>query len=243
MVFNLYHTTKNIKNGKILKRPFDDGLVNLMVDVTKYLVQETNAIIGYTQSDEITLILHTPDWKSAIYNDGKKQKILSKLTAKCVNYFNERRPFWLPNHNKTAIFDCRIYQVPSLQDACLQLLWRENDAVKNSISMLAQANFAHNRLQNLNGNQLQELMMVEKGLNWNDLPSPNKRGSYVKRTVISTPFTVEELKTLPPKHNAHKNPNMVVERSVIELMDMPIFSKLKNKVGVVFYNEQPELYE
>lgn len=72
---------------KGLNRPFDAGLTNLMIETTKFLVQETNAVVGYTQSDEITLILYSDDRKSLIYNDGKKQKILSKLTGKCVSFF------------------------------------------------------------------------------------------------------------------------------------------------------------
>ncbi len=81
-----------------LDKPFDEKLNQLMKETVQHLVQETNAIVGYTQSDEITLIIYSSDRKSAIYNDGKKQKILSKLTAKCVNFFNERRKELLPNH-------------------------------------------------------------------------------------------------------------------------------------------------
>ena len=107
---------------KGLKRPFDENLSTLMAETTKFLVQETNAVIGYCQSDEISLILYSEDHTSAIYNDGKKQKILSKLTGKCVPFFNEKRKELLPDHNKTANFDCRIYQTPTQRDACLQLL-------------------------------------------------------------------------------------------------------------------------
>jgi len=226
---------------KGLKRPFDENLTNLMIDTTKSLVQETNAIVGYTQSDEITLILYSDDRKSSIYNDGKKQKILSKLTGKCATYFNEQRPKYLPNHNKLANFDCRVYQAPTLHDACVQLLWRENDATKNSISMLAQSLFSHKDLQNLNGNQMQDKMMLEKKVNWNDMEAKFKRGSYVKRVVTSKPFSAEELATLPKGHNAHKNPNLVVERSIIKEVAMPIFSKIDNKVDVIFRDAEPTI--
>ena len=49
-----------------------------MIDVTKYLVNETGAVIGYTQSDEITLILYSNNRHSDISckNWGKKQKIV-----------------------------------------------------------------------------------------------------------------------------------------------------------------------
>ena len=224
---------------KGLKRPFDKKLTELMTETTKFLVQESNAVVGYTQSDEITLILYSSDRKSSIYNDGKKQKILSKLTAKCVNFFNDKRKEILPDHNKTAIFDCRIYQVPTLHDACVQLLWRENDATKNSINMLAQCLFSHKELQNLNGNQLQDKMMLEKGVNWNDLETKLKRGAYIKRVVTSKPITIDELAILPPKHEAHKNPNLIIERTIIEEVEFPIFNKIENKVDVIFFDAEP----
>jgi tRNA(His) 5'-end guanylyltransferase len=222
-----------------LNKPFDEKLNQLMVETTKFIVEESNAIIGYTQSDEITLILYSDDRKSNIYHEGKKQKILSKLTAKCVNFFNERRKELLPEHDKIAVFDARIYQTPTLHDATIQLLWRENDATKNSIAMLAQSLFSHKELQGLNGNEMQDKMMIEKGINWNDLPSKYKRGVYVKRIKTSDRFSAEELAKLPPMHNAHKNPDLVIDRSVIKVVDYPIFNQITNKVGAVFKDEEP----
>lgn len=227
---------------KGLKRPFDQKLTELMTETTKFLVQETNAVIGYTQSDEITLVLYSHDRKSSIYNNGKKQKILSKLTAKCVNIFNEKRKEILPAHDKIAVFDCRIYQVPTLHDACVQLLWRENDATKNSISMLAQSLFSHTELQNLNGNQMQDKMMLEKNVNWNDLPSKLKRGTYIKRVKTSMPFSKAEIETLPQKHEAKKNPNLIIERSIIKEIEYPIFGKISNQIEVVFRDAYPILH-
>jgi len=226
---------------KGLERPFDNGLSELMVETTKFLVKETNAVVGYTQSDEITLILYSSDRKTSLYNDGKKQKIISKLTAKCVNFFNEKRKELLPKHDKVAVFDCRIYQTPTLHDACAQLLWRENDATKNSISMLAQSLFPHKELQNLSGDKLQDKMMLEHGVNWNDLPSKLKRGTYVKSLKISKPFTDSELKDLPPMHKAHKDKNLTIERQVITEIEYPIFSKIKNKEAVIFESAEPIL--
>jgi len=224
-----------------LEKPFDANLNQLMTDLTKELVQETNAVIGYTQSDEITLILYSSDRKSAIYNDGKKQKILSKLTGFCVAYFNNRRKELSLGHKKDANFDCRIYQTPTLHDAAIQLLWRENDATKNSISMLAQSLFSHKELQGLNGNEMQDKMMLEVGVNWDNLESKFKRGVYIKRTKTMMPFTKEELSNLPPKHNAYKNPSLLMERNMIEVVEYPILSKVTNLEKVVFFNENPKI--
>ena len=78
-----------------LTKPFDEDLNKLMVETTKFLVKETNAVIGYTQSDEITLILYNPSRKGYLYHGGRKQKILSKLTSKCTIFFNDNRPKYL----------------------------------------------------------------------------------------------------------------------------------------------------
>jgi tRNA(His) 5'-end guanylyltransferase len=222
---------------KGLNRPFEENLTDLMIDTTKFLVKETNAVIGYTQSDEITLILYSSDRASSIYHDGKKQKILSKLTAKCTQYFNDKRKEYLPNHNKNAIFDCRIYQVPSLHDACVQLLWRENDAIKNSIYMLAYTMYSENELFKINSTQLKDKMLVEKNVDWNKLPSKFRKGSYVRRINTSRPFTKEELLSLPPKHKAHSNPNLVIQRSIIEQVEFFDLNIVTNLVDVIFNNK------
>lgn len=228
---------------KGLERPFDHKLVELMTETTKFLVKETNAILGYTQSDEITLILYSKDRGSSIYNDGKKQKILSKLSAKCSNFFNVKRAELLPLHNKEAIFDCRIYQAPTLNDACSQVLWREIDATRNSILMLADHHFGHSKCFKKNTSELQDMLILEKGINWNDLSPKLKRGTYVKRIKTLKPFTLEELKGLPPMHKALKDPDLIIERSVIKEVTLPILTKIQNRVDVIFNDCEPILYE
>lgn len=224
---------------KGLKRPYDVSLIDLMVETTKELVKETNAIIGYTQSDEITLILYSPDKRSGIYHEGKKQKILSKLTGNCVNNFNENRKKYLPNHNKFANFDCRIYQTPTLEDATLQLLWRENDAIKNSKQMLGRAYYSHNEIKNLNTDQIVSKLLNENNINWNNLESKYKKGSYIKKIKTIRSFRSDEIEKLPLKHEARKNKHLKIERSDIILKEYPEFYKIINKVDCIFNNQEP----
>jgi tRNA(His) guanylyltransferase len=228
---------------KGLRRPFDERLQKLMEYTTIELVKETNALVGYTQSDEITLLLYSDNRKSQVYHVGKKQKILSKLTGVCVNTFNEKRRELLPDHDKIANFDCRMYQTPSKMDAVNQFLWREQDATKNSISMLGRAYFSHNQLNNKNGSQIQDMLMLQHGVNWNDLPAKFKRGSYVFKEIMEGPLSLREIDELPPKHNARTNPNLKVKRTRY-LVDhtMPILSKISNKVEVFFKNDEPMPY-
>jgi tRNA(His) 5'-end guanylyltransferase len=138
-----------------------------------------------------------------------------------------------------ADFDCRIYQTPTLNDATLQLLWREQDATRNSILSLAQSMFSHKEIQNINTNRLQDKMMLERGVNWNDLHVRLKRGTYVKRQLVTTPFSKEELETLPEGHNARKNPNLVISRHIVKNIEYPIMSAIGNRVEVIFNDQEP----
>lgn len=226
---------------KDLNQPFDKGFSTLMEKTTEALVKETNAVVGYTQSDEITLILYSPNKKNAIYHDGKKSKILSKLTAKCVNFFNDNKDTYIQQEKQSAVFDARVYQTPTLDDAANQLLWRENDASKNSINMLAGYHFSHNSLDGLNGDQRQDKLITEKGVNWNDLEVRFKRGVYIKRFKTSRPYTAEELDSLPEMHDARRNPDLLIERNVFKRIEYPIFNKITNRADVIFSDEEPIL--
>jgi hypothetical protein len=81
--------------------------------------------------------------------------------------------------------------------------------------------------------------MLEKGVNWNDLEVKFKRGTYIKRVKTSKPFSKDELATLPLKHQAHKNPDLIIGRSVVKEIEYPIFNKIKNMVDVIFFDAEP----
>lgn len=79
--------------------------------------------------------------------------------------------------NKTgAMFDARCFNIPK-EEVTNCILWRQQDATRNSISSAGQAHFSHKQLEGLNSNQIQELLFQEKGINWNDYPTKFKRGS------------------------------------------------------------------
>jgi tRNA(His) 5'-end guanylyltransferase len=76
----------------------------------------------------------------------------------------------------TADFDCRAFNIPK-EEVCNCVIWRQNDAEKNSIQSLAQSLYSHKELNGLKCNQLQNKMFTEKGVNWSELPTYCKRGS------------------------------------------------------------------
>lgn len=226
---------------KGLKRPYDEKLTNIMVNVTKILVEELNAKIGYTQSDEITLLLYSDSISSEIYFSGKIQKLVSVSSSIATANFNKYASVEFPN-KPLAFFDSRVWSVPTKTEAINSILWREKDATKNSISMAARYYYSHKKLMNKNSSELQE-MLFEKDVNWNNYPSFFKRGTYVQRKVKKMKFNVEEIDKLPKNHNARKDPNMTINRSVVEIIDMPPLLKVINKEGVIFKGEYPIMSE
>ena len=207
-----FHTvTKNCE------RPFDGDFHSVMIAVTKALVEQTNAVIGYTQSDEITLVFKEAG--DDVLLDGRLFKLQSILAGIASAAFRDNQH--MTNDDITdqwryaPVFDCRVFSVPDRQEAANCVLWREQDATKNSINSAAQKLFDHRELQGLDGKQLQEKMFAEKGINWNDYPVWAKRGTYVSRVEVERKFTTRELAELPPMHAARKNPNLLVRRSQV----------------------------
>ena len=222
-----------------LSRPYDQRLSSLMCETTTYLVKETQACIGYTQSDEINLIFYSDNTESQIFFDRRIQKMTSVLSSMATAFFNKNLIKYIPEkQHHLAIFDCRVWTVPTLIEAANTILWREYDAVKNSISMAARYYYSHKELHNKTSNVMQE-MLYAKGINWNDYPPFFKHGTFIQKRKIMRTFTEKELETLPEKHKARTDKNLQIERTDYRELDILSFSKVVNKVGVVFIGEDP----
>lgn len=228
---------------KGLEKPYDKRFTDLMVEVTKYIVSETNARIGYTQSDEISLVLYSDDIKSQIFFDGRIFKICSTVSAIVSVKFNELLLDYLPEKAaQIPTFDCRVWNVPTLYEATNTVLWREIDATRNSILCAGQKYYSHKQLDNKNTGEIQELLF-QKGVNWNNYPAFYKRGTYIQRRKVIRKFTVDEIEKLPLKHEARNNPDLMVERHDIVILEMPPISTIINRDGVIFFGEDPQIVE
>lgn len=182
------------------KRPFDEILIKSMQDTMKYLCENIQGcVVGYTQSDEITLVL--VDYKrfnSNAWFDYEVQKICSIAASMATMFFNKRfhenysecafnailTDTWEDKTldvyekalEKGAMFDARCFNIPK-EEVTNLIYWRQLDATRNSIQMVGQANFSHKELQNKSCNDIQDMLMTQKGINWNDFPVYQKRGS------------------------------------------------------------------
>ncbi len=228
------------KFTKGMKKPFDDDFRQAMVETTKYLVDKTQAKIGYTQSDEISLVLYTDNLKSgSTMFDGRVQKITSNFasmaTVKFLTEMQKRFPEKVAGDNLPT-FDARVFAVPSKVEAYNAILWRVNDAVKNSVSMLAHSEFSHKSLHGLSTGQKQYKLLTERDINWNDLPSGCKQGTFVRKEKVEVKLEQEKLDKIP----ADKRPEngMVIRGKMVE-MDMPNFHKLSNAIDVIFDGAEP----
>jgi len=223
-----------------MDRPYDKRLSDLMIDTTLYLVRESNACMGYTQSDEITLAWLAEDYSSQIFFDGRIQKMVSVLASMCATYFNMKYLcFFGETADDLANFDCRVWNVPNVDEGANVFLWREKDATKNSISMAARAYFSHNQVDNKSGAEMQEMLWSQKNINWNDYPAFFKRGTFIQRRVRSRKFSAEELDCLPEKHQARSNPDLMIDRTEYVQIDMPPFGKVTNRPAVIFEAAEP----
>ena len=192
------------------QKPFDEVLGRAMRGTMKYLCENIQGcVLGYTQSDEITLILvDYQNLNSCAWFDYEVQKMCSisasmatmafnKFFIKEVEeWFSNQKPFTTETirlydlyHLKSetgAMFDARVFNIPK-EEVCNLIYWRQLDATRNSIQMVGQANFSHKELQNKSCNMIQEMLFSEKGINWNDYPTYLKRGSCCIKTTIQNP--------------------------------------------------------
>ena len=207
------------------KKPFDTILIKAMQETTKYLCENIQGcVLGYTQSDEITLIL--VDYKkidSAAWFDYEVEKMCSVAASMATMAFNkaftdninmmmthfhygddvdeeilkseygltdedledgsdfwERRWETYQKRMGLAMFDARVFNIPK-EEVTNLVYWRQLDAARNSVQMVGQAYFSHSELQGKSCNMIQDMLHEERGINWNDYPTHQKRGTCVVR--------------------------------------------------------------
>lgn len=188
-----------------LEKPFDDNLIEAMQATMLGLCEKVQGcVIGYTQSDEISLVLcdyqklDTDAWfgygvqklasvsasmATLIFNKtltsiSQELHVSSDILEETVNGMPLEQYYdnvRRAAHNG-AMFDARAFTLP-IEEVNNYLLWRQRDATRNSIQSLAQTLYSHRELEGISSKRLQDKMFTEKGVNWNDLDDCKKRGS------------------------------------------------------------------
>ena len=226
---------------KGFQRPFDDIFIKSIQETAKYLCENIeNVKCSYQQSDEISLLLtdYDNDGTQAWFNKNlqKMCSIAASMATLAFNRIFEEQVSAIDfdlsmgvegidsnylsalykAREKGAMFDARCFSIPK-EEVCNYFLWRQNDCTRNSIQMVGQANFSHRELQNKSCDKIQDMLMVEKNINWNDFETVKKRGSCCTKTGK---HTVIDMKTGEQK-----------DRLIWEIdKEIPIFSQDRNYV-------------
>ncbi|MDF2534007.1 MAG: hypothetical protein K0R18_164 [Bacillales bacterium] len=161
-------------------KPFDETLIRVFWETCKYLAANVMGCkLVYHQSDEISLLLTNYDkLTTQSWFDNGLQKMASVSASLATAKFNDEMKKIYPDMTKLATFDSRVFLLPH-NEVANYFIWRQQDASKNSVSMLAQSLFPHKELQGVNTKQMQDKMFTEKEVNWNDLPTWQKRGACI----------------------------------------------------------------
>lgn len=166
------------------KKPFDTNFQHQMKLTAQALCKEVaGTVFAYGQSDEISLYLSDVEPQSQPWFGGVIQKMASVAAGFATASFMS-----VAGTDGMPHFDARVFTLPSLTEVQNYFIWRQNDAVRNSISMAAQANFSHKDLLNKNTHQMQDMLWTHWEINWNDYPDDLKRGYIVTR--VEKPGTV-----------------------------------------------------
>ena len=199
-------------------KPFDCLLMRTMEATAQELCRKIEGVkLAYTQSDEISLLITNDDtWETQPWFGNNLQKMVSVAASIATWIFN--KVFWreLNNYDHTvpfgagkdseehklleaycqacmkgALFDARAFVLPA-DEVCNYFIWRQQDAIRNSIQAVGQANFSHKELMNKSCEDIKQ-MLVEKNIKWESLPISHQRGICVikKPTKVKTQINLE----------------------------------------------------
>ena len=218
-----------------LNKPFDSDFSHAMDETAIALCDYFNAKFAYTQSDEISLVITEigGDVEAQPQFGNSLQKLCSLTSSVATAKFNEVRflQYLETQHKiklgdidvpKPAYFDSRVFVVLNEMEVANHMIWRQQDATRNSISMAAHELLGHKATMGKSGDEKQEMMFKEKGVNWNDYPTKFKRGSVIAKETYEKEV---------PTHDGHEFIDMgqVVTRTRWALnTETPIFTEKMN---------------
>lgn len=171
-----------------LGRPFDTIFMRIMDNVACALCKEmAGTVFAFVQSDEVSVLLHTyKRLATEPWLDNRISKLCSISASVATAAFNDYAKLQWPTRC-SAYFDARCFTLPPAE-VVNYFLWRQQDATRNSIQMLARSLASHRECHGLNTNQLQELCW-QRGKNWNDLPTQCRRGRAANRQQLGNDRT------------------------------------------------------
>lgn len=222
-----------------MAKPFDMAMLSAMAWTTRALVEKTHARIGYTQSDEISLVW-APDGETLF--GGKVHKLTSILasfaTSALMRAIHDSWPAdrALDLSSRLPHFDARVFSLPSRTEAANAILWRAMDAKKNAVSSAARTMFSAKKLHGKNQHDMREMMRGE-GIDFDTrYPADFRFGSFWRRRTASRELTADELSKIPEKH---RPTGPVLRSSIVKVEMTDYFHRIANREAVIFDGAEP----
>ena len=225
---------------KGFKKPFDMVLMSAMQNTMKSLCEQIQGcVFGYTQSDEITLVLTdyatvgTDAWFG--YNVQKMASIAASMATLYFNkHFKEAVSIYagsaaeeeeayisrLYSRFDSAMFDARAFSLPK-EEVCNCLIWRQQDAIRNSVQAVGQAFFSAKQLDGKSNEEIKIMLLREHEIDWTKYFPSCQRGSCC--------YKVEKQQRMEDP----RNPGMqiIVQRNIWELDNViPLFVNSRDYV-------------
>ena len=227
-----------------MEKPYDKDFKDIMLGVAEHLVENIMGCkLAYVQSDEISLLLTDYDKiETEAWFNNNIQKMVSVSASMATAKFNEL--FWdFPIEKKrvandVGLFDSRAYNIPR-EEVVNYMIWRQQDATRNSIQGLCQATFGHKAMHGKNTSTVQDMLMLQKGINWNDVETYFKRGGVVYRglkteriinNIPAEDVTGEKVELKVPGLGYTRN-HVIVDN------DIPVFTKDRNYIECHVYSD------
>ena len=225
-------------------RPYDTVLMEDMNLAAIALCKEIQgAKLAYVQSDEISVVITDFDSiNTEAWFDNNIQKMASVSASIVTSVFNQARQLGsihkfyetyesdygngcdydkiinVLKNIKQANFDSRVFTIADRQEVLNYIYWRQQDCTRNSISMAAQSLFSHKELQGKKSPEMMDMMMLQKGVNWNNYPIGFKRGRIIRQRQIPDTATFVNKKT-------QQEETVSFERSEWFVDETPIFTQ------------------
>jgi len=229
-----------------LAKPFDDVYANAMQAATAYIVDKCGAALGYCQSDEASFVWidHTKvPFETRLF---KLQSVLASMFTSafmmaCLETKLEDK-FWdgyLPS------FDCRVCNMPSLEEAANMILWRERDSIKNSITLLALEHYSTKQLDKKDGKMKIKMLKDEKGIDYfKALSEEQRQGAYFRKENYMRELSNDELQKIPAKNRPAPDADgkvHVMRSHVVKFELGSTLESIKDKVKLLFSKASSEL--
>ena len=163
---------------KGLVKPYDYSFADSMTATMWHMYRNVqNCVFGFTQSDEISLLLIEPTFLSDSWFDNRVQKIVSVAAAEASCFFRDYLNRTYPNSRKLdkfrakAVFDCRAFNVP-VHEVANYFIWRQQDCLRNAILGAGQTLFSQKQINNLNCSEIVDKIKNDLGIDFYSYYSP-----------------------------------------------------------------------